>query len=214
MTGTTQAAIHPDQAIPAAAIEHPAGLDRMLSRRELLEGGVRLGVGVALVGALPLLAGCDVDGQTAAVHHPGATVGSSADLLSAGSRPAPEAEILLAPYRVGDLIDEQYRLVGVSRAADAHLRLHLKHVRRGGNLEVELFRRDATQTRPIAATARWEMYSFNTAGAGPVDTPAHVKDAISQVALLIAVHEDDADMVELSGTVCSFADRGTPPQPV
>lgn len=183
--------------------------DRAMSRRQLLEGGVRLGVGVALVGALPMLAGCDVDASAAAP----AEAAANLDLFSAGSQPAPEAEILLAPHRLGDVLDEQYRLVGVSRAADAHLRLHLKHVRRGGNLEIEVFRRGDALTRPIAATARWEMYSFNT-GAGPVDTPAHVKDAISQVALLIAVHEDEADMIALSGTVCSFADRGMPPQPV
>ena len=209
MTGTAQSQA---AAISSKATFDRATIDRGISRRELLEGGVRLGVSVALVGALPMLAGCEVQGQTDTAAAPGQ--GANQDLLSAGGRPAPEAEILLAPYRFGDVLDEQYRLVGVSRAADAHLRLHLKHVRRGGSLEIELFRRTEALTRPIAATARWEMYSFNTMGAGPVDTPAHVKDAISQVALLIAVHEDDADMVDLSGTVCAFAERGLPPQPV
>ncbi len=187
-------------------LEEEGVLARVMDRRQLLEGGVRLGVGVALVGALPLLAGCDVDGAEPSVDGSKCCGKKYAHLGKNGSAPAPEAEVLMAPHVMGDVIDERYRLVAMERAPDSHLRLHLEHIKRGGRLEIEIFRHDQGSTQPIAATAHWEFYSFNT-NEGPVDTPAHVKDVIAQVALIIAMHEEDAQMVDLNGGVCTFADR-------
>jgi hypothetical protein len=182
-------------------------LEQVMDRRQLLESGVRLGVGVALVGAVPLLASCDVEGDEANARGGHKCGGKKHKRLGKnGSGPAPEAEVLVSPHAMGDIIDDTYRLVAMERAPDSHLRLHLEHVKRGGGLEVEIFRRDEGPTQPIAATANWEFYSFNT-NEGPVDTPAHVKDVIAQVALIVAMHEDETKMVELNGGVCTFADR-------
>ena len=114
-------------------------MDRVMDRRQLLEGGVKLGVGVALVGALPLLSSCDMEEASSSGHKCAGK--RHAQLGKHGNKPAPEAEILVAPHAMGDVLEDQYRLVGIERAPDGHLQLHLQHVKRGGALEVEIFRR-------------------------------------------------------------------------
>ena len=110
-------------------------LNTSMDRREAIERSLRFGAGLVLIGMLPpSLSGCAVEDalEPSAVGNTG--------LVGMSLTPAPDAEILLAPYKAGDLLDEQYKLVAIERAQDKHLRICLVDVKHGGKMEIELFR--------------------------------------------------------------------------
>lgn len=183
----------------------PGGLDR----RELLRRGLSGGAGLALLGLAPVLGtGCEST-ETGAGGPTGLATRASAlteTLRPGGYAADPGAEIVIRPYKPGDLLEERYLFVAVERARDSHLRVRLRDVKYGGELEMELFRRGDDSHRPVAATARWELFLYNSQQ-GPVETPAHVRDVISQVALSLVEHEESPDLLALRETVCTFADR-------
>ncbi len=194
----------------------------VVSRRGWLLGQLRLGGGLLGGGLLAVggLSGCAVEGELdgqpeVGANAPGAFAGGletrGANALANTDIPtpvlvaAPEAEPLFAPYRFGDSLDEKIQLVGAERWPDGHLRVLLRDIVHGGPVEIELFRA-ADSSRPIAATARWELYSYN-GGRGDVATPAHVADFISQLALIVAANEELPAARALHNEVCSFVDR-------
>ena len=181
---------------------HPSPiLNASMDRREAIERGLRFGAGLVLIGMLPpSLSGCAAEDALEP------TIAGKAGLVGMSLTPAPDAEILLAPYSIGDLLDEQYKFISVERAQDNHLRICLVDVEHGGTMEVELFRHAANGTRPVAATEHWEFYTYNAAK-GDSKTPSHVKDVISHLATNILEIENNADILSLNKTVALFSER-------
>ncbi len=176
-------------------------LNTSMDRREAIERGLRFGAGLVLIGMLPpSLSGCAIDDvlEPAAADNKG--------LVGMSLTPAPDAEILLAPYKVGDLLDEQYKFVAVERAQDNHLRICLVDVEHGGTMEIELFRHAHGDVRPVASTDLWEFYTYN-ASRGDSKTPSHVKDVVSHLATNISEIEHKAKVLALNKSVCLFSER-------
>jgi hypothetical protein len=176
-------------------------LNAAMDRREAIERSLRFGAGLMLIGMLPAsLSGCAVEGALEP------TAAGNTGLVGMSLTPAPDAEILLAPYKVGDLLDEQYKFVTIERAQDKHLRICLVDIKHGGTMEIELFRHAADGTRPVAATEHWEFYTYNAAK-GDSKTPSHVKDVISHLATNISEIENHDELLSLNKSVALFSER-------